>query len=318
MLPTSVNYTATDRIRDIIEDNWKILFVLNRFKIPFGSGNRTVGNVCEKNNIDCPTFLAVINLINDRNYNGQTIHLPTLVDYLREAHSYILDFFLPAIRDTLIRGVHQPKSDNTAIHIIKFFDEYMDEVRNHMAFEGNTVFPYIDQLQKGVKHPGFHIKDFASKHTSMTSKLDELKDIFLQHYSIPNTPILSKALSDITLCGEDLISHCEIEDRLLIPAVERLERMNHAKIKADKDITHESASYISLYESLSEREKDIIKLVAHGLSNKEIACRLCLSFHTITTYRKNLSTKLNIHSSAALTIFAILHNIIDPKEIELK
>ena len=69
---------------------------------------------------------------------------------------------------------------------------------------------------------------------------------------------------------------------------------------------------------LSDREKEIIRLVAQGLSNKQIADRLCLSFHTITTYRKNLSTKLNLHSTAALVIYAILHNIVDPKDIELK
>ena len=71
-------------------------------------------------------------------------------------------------------------------------------------------------------------------------------------------------------------------------------------------------------EKLSAREKEIIRLVAHGLANKEIADRLCLSFHTVTTYRKNISSKLNIHSTAALTIYAILQGIADPKDIELK
>lgn len=47
------------------------------------------------------------------------------------------------------------------------------------------------------------------------------------------------------------------------------------------------------------------------MSNKEIADRMCLSFHTITTYRKNISSKLNIHSTAGITIFAIMHRLID-------
>ena len=56
--------------------------------------------------------------------------------------------------------------------------------------------------------------------------------------------------------------------------------------------------------------------MAYGLSNKEIADRLCLSFHTITTYRKNLSYKLNIHSTAALVIYAILHRIVNMEDIK--
>lgn len=121
----------------------------------------------------------------------------------------------------------------------------------------------------------------------MALKLNELKDIFLQHYCLPNTRDLNQALFNIISCGEDLISHCEIENRLLVPAVEDLERrVRSSKINCGGDTSHaEISSTDHREESLSEREKDIIRLVAYGLSNKEIADRLCLSFHTITTYR---------------------------------
>lgn len=62
---------------------------------------------------------------------------------------------------------------------------------------------------------------------------------------------------------------------------------------------------------LSEREKDIIKFVVQGMTNKEIADKLHLSIHTIHTHRKNIANKLNIRSSAGLTIYAILNNIIN-------
>lgn len=55
----------------------------------------------------------------------------------------------------------------------------------------------------------------------------------------------------------------------------------------------------------------MIAAVAQGLSNKEMADKLNLSFHTITTYRKNIGAKLNIHSTAGLVIFAILHHLIE-------
>ena len=115
----------------------------------------------------------------------------------------------------------------------------------------------------------------------------------------------------------DLVSHCQMENLLLVPAVEALERRVKAAAGDGKRRSTPAEAHVHA-EKLSSREKEIVRLVAHGLSNKEIADKLCLSFHTITTYRKNISAKLNIHSTAALTIYAILQGIADPKEIELK
>ena len=69
---------------------------------------------------------------------------------------------------------------------------------------------------------------------------------------------------------------------------------------------------------LSEREKDIIKCVARGMSNKEIADTLFLSIHTVTTHRRNITAKLQIHSPAGLTIYAIMNNLVDISDINLQ
>lgn len=153
MLESSIRYSATDRVSDIVEDNPQLLLVLNRFKIPFGFGCKTIDDICSDNNVDCSTFLAVSNIISNRKYNGFSIHLPTLVSYLKEAHSYILDYMLPAIKDILIKGVHSHNSNDVALLVLKFFDSYMVEVRNHMQFEDEFVFTYIDGLLKGELNP---------------------------------------------------------------------------------------------------------------------------------------------------------------------
>lgn len=62
---------------------------------------------------------------------------------------------------------------------------------------------------------------------------------------------------------------------------------------------------------LSQREKEIVVCVVGGMTNKEIAERLFLSVHTVITHRKNISRKLQIHSVAALTIYAIANRLID-------
>ena len=67
---------------------------------------------------------------------------------------------------------------------------------------------------------------------------------------------------------------------------------------------------------LSEREKDIVRLVAKGLTNKEIADKLFLSIHTVTTHRKNISAKLGIRTISGLTTYAILNGLVNIDEIK--
>lgn len=66
--------------------------------------------------------------------------------------------------------------------------------------------------------------------------------------------------------------------------------------------------------SVSERELEIIKLVAEGYSNKQVADMLCLSTHTVTTHRKNIMAKLNVNNTAGLVLFAVKHNLISPNK----
>jgi len=67
--------------------------------------------------------------------------------------------------------------------------------------------------------------------------------------------------------------------------------------------------------ALSVREKEIITCVVKGLTNKEIAQELFLSTHTVITHRRNIARKLEIHSTAGLTIYAIVNKLVELDEI---
>ena len=69
---------------------------------------------------------------------------------------------------------------------------------------------------------------------------------------------------------------------------------------------------------LSDREITILKQVVYGLTNQEIADRLFLSIHTITTHRKNITRKLGIKTVSGLTVYALMNKIVDLKDIEQK
>ncbi len=309
------SYTGSDRLRDLIDANSDLMMVAARFGIALGFGDKTVKEVCAEDGVDERTFLAVCNLIDRRPYSIE-VSLTSLMSYLRSAHSYFLEFLLPSIRRKLLLAVSALPIDDVLMQLLKFFDDYCAEVRRHMEHENDSIFSYVDRLLGGEDAGEFRIADYSVGHTSMTEKLDELKDIFIRHYHVMNNILLVSALNDIIDCNADLCSHCEIEDRMFMPAVERLERSMKLKERDIMPDKREDEDSDSLLDSMTEREKEIVRCVARGMQNKEIADKLFISINTVTTYRRNISAKLNIHSAAGLTVFAILHRLVDINDID--
>jgi len=66
---------------------------------------------------------------------------------------------------------------------------------------------------------------------------------------------------------------------------------------------------------LSRREVNVLKLVAMGKTNKEIADELFLSPHTVITHRKNITRKLGVYTVSGLTVYALINNLINPSEV---
>ena len=69
-------------------------------------------------------------------------------------------------------------------------------------------------------------------------------------------------------------------------------------------------------EPLSPREPEIVVCIVKGMTNKQIADCLCISTHTVITHRRNIAAKLQIHSAAGLTIYAIVNRLVELSEIE--
>jgi len=65
------------------------------------------------------------------------------------------------------------------------------------------------------------------------------------------------------------------------------------------------------FDGLSEREREVLVLIAEGLTSAQIADRLFLSPHTVQTHREHIMTKLDLHSTVALTKYAIRKGLID-------
>ena len=74
---------------------------------------------------------------------------------------------------------------------------------------------------------------------------------------------------------------------------------------------------VAMPEALSDREKDVIIALVQGMSNKEIADHLCISTNTVITHRRNIARKLQIHSPAGLTIYAIVNGLVDISTVKI-
>ncbi|MGB1076119.1 MAG: LuxR C-terminal-related transcriptional regulator [Flavobacteriales bacterium] len=66
--------------------------------------------------------------------------------------------------------------------------------------------------------------------------------------------------------------------------------------------------------SLTERENEILTLIAEGYTNSAIATRLFLSNHTVNTHRKNMMNKLGVNNTAALVMYAVKSGMVSPNK----
>ena len=312
-------YEPDDKMISLIRDNYNLLQSLGSFGISLGFGDKTVSQVCEEQHVDTYTFLAVVNFtINGyRDIDDATrLSMPTLLQYLKASHDYFIGFQLPFIRKELVDALDE--RDNLARLILKLYDEYARSITAHMKYEEKHVYPYVEALLQGKPVADFEIDMYSKHHGQESNKLRELKSIIIKY--LPSDGLhnnqLSATLYDIYNNEEWLSLHAQVEDDIFIPAVRRLEQ----KLK-QSDVTAKISNMIGKNvggtEALGEREKDVIVALVQGMTNKEIADHLCISVNTVITHRRNIARKLQIHSPAGLTIYAIVNNLVDITSVKL-
>lgn len=312
-------YEASDKMISLIRDNYNLLQSLGSFGISLGFGDKTVKQVCDDQNVDTNTFLAVVNFT----INGyremddvSRLSVPTLLQYLKASHDYFIGFQLPFIRKELVDALDE--NDNLARLILKLYDEYSHSVTQHMKYEEKAVFPYVESLIAGKPMANYAIDMYSKHHGQESSKLRELKSIIIKYFPgdcLRNNQ-LSATLYDIYNNEEWLALHAEVEEKIFIPAIKYLEEKSR-----QSDVSAKISSMIGKNQegtdALGEREKDVIVALVQGMSNKEIAEHLCISVNTVITHRRNIARKLQIHSPAGLTIYAIVNNLIDISAVKL-
>ena len=182
-------YKPTDKMSDLICENYALLQVLSRFGVSLGFGDKSVQEVCSMNGVDCTNFQ------------------------------------LPTIRRKLIKAIDFSSQNEVSFLILQFFDDYVGEVRKHMEYENEKVFTYVRGLLNGERSAQYNIGVFARHHDQINAKLTELKNIIIKYYQANgDNQLLNATLFDIFSCEEDLASHNRVEDYLFVPAIMELEK----------------------------------------------------------------------------------------------
>jgi len=177
-------------------------------------------------------------------------------------------------------------------------------------------------LLNHMKYP-FHIREISTpdKLTGLTTRdhvdLLIISSSFLQKCPLALIQRIQKQLSSIVCI---LICDSEILPERCLKFADIIEYADHAKTIMRKLERQLNAIYRhnpvkNTSEDISDREKDVLRLVATGLTNKEIGDKLFISSHTVISHRKNIAAKLGIKTIAGLTVYALINHLIIPVEI---
>lgn len=145
-------------------------------------------------------------------------------------------------------------------------------------------------------------------------------DIIIVSCNVCSPPMIETVRTVANLPKARFILYCEtITDELL---AERCEGHLTAE-ESDKEVIDLITSLLTADEreevpgELTPRERDIIIGVVKGMTNKEIADELFISPNTVTTHRRNIVKKLDIHSASGLTVYAIMNKLVSLQDIEI-
>jgi len=220
------------KLIDIINYNYRILPVFNRFAIYTGFGDKTVIQVCEEKNINLNLFLNIINAFLDKNYkpliNYEDYNINEIITYLKQAHQdYLVE--LKKIEKLLIQVIENCcVKKQKEVHLINdFFISYKKDLIEHINFEDKEFFPYCLNLENKYNKNIFEINTFIdldyykNEHLNIENKIIDLKSILVKYLPIDKpTEFLNNLIFEIYDFENDLFNHQSIEEKLLLNKIE--------------------------------------------------------------------------------------------------
>ena len=277
-------FTGHMKMADMIATNYDLILMLPRFGIPLGFGDKSVKEVCRERNVDENFFLTVCNIYSFDDYRPDDeevarIESGLVVEHLQASHRYYIEERLPHLQHHLDH-IADSAGEQSAVILKKYFSDYCREVRDHVRREEKNLGQMLEEMRNGTTRKSVMSDHYQKSHDNIKDKLSDLTQIIYKY--IPGERLneeMMELVFDILQLSRDLEKHAMIEELLLQPTEDC---------------------------QLSDREQDVLELVALGLSSKEIAGRLNIAVNTVNTHRKSITKKTGIKSVAGLAVYAML------------
>lgn len=288
--------TPDSVLSDYVSSNYLLIPVINRFGIKLGLGDNTVLSICQNYNINTDFFLSIINTYLNEDYfpekTLQGFNIELVSDYLKQTDAYYAYAQIPNIEKHLNAFITMSDPNNKQLELIrKLFYRFKSELLN--------------RINKGI----------LDDDDSLALLLD-LKNILIKHISGSfNENLCYAVIFSVDSLSRDLGKHKRIRDKILKPMIEDLAE---AGIDDWQSLMLSDNSHLQDdVQDISPRELEVLKLIAMGLLNKEIAERLNISLNTVLSHRKNITSKLGIKTVSGLIFYCISHGYISADEIEI-
>lgn len=183
-----------------------------------------------------------------------------------------------------------------------------------IALIGLTILERLGLREIAALFPKVETRDFFSV-AEVVSKGDAA-DAFVvdsEAYLLNPTFFLPRRLQTLVVMRHSrraVMKNSQVSEEVLPPTIYfdsdegEIEDALLSIIKAAKKVETSADS------QLSQREREVLRELAGGKTNKEIADTLCISINTVITHRKNISSKLGIHGVSGLSLYAVMNGII--------
>lgn len=229
--------TQDTKASEAIDMNPLMLLMFEYLNIPLGFQDKTIAQVADDGGHDLSVILSIANL-----YNGiqplpnvlDNIKDPKLViKFLDNSHHHYLNEKFPLLT-SYINEISKINSQPEIGLLIKFFDEYLDEVSDHLKYENSVVFPYvfslIDKRDTELNHEQtYSMSEYRSHHDDIEEKLIDLKNLLVRYLPDQNdSQVRRRLLLALNELESDLHIHSLVEETILIPIVERFEQSINA------------------------------------------------------------------------------------------
>lgn len=269
--------TSSTILSWVAEENPSIIPVLARLGITEGLGEMSVRELCQKSTTNEESLILIINLYLNRDYSPYIALGRSEFDFIKTYFDSTLMFY---------RRVQIP---NIETHLNAFISKS----------EESPAIKMIEELFVKFKEM------FLAGNRYESELLSDIKNIMIRHLTGRfNTNLYYAVIFSLHSMISDMDAHERIRKLLLENLVDS------AGKREIRETIKKSPG------GLSSRETDVLRLIAKGMLNKEIASELSISFNTVLSHRKNIVSKLGIKSVSGLTLYAYISGLVSSEEIQ--